>query len=139
MFVLWALCFVACMVFVVCMCVCCGCWLLAFGACCLASCVRLLSSVLRLVSFALGFVSRAFGFRVSGLVVVVRFCLLCLLALVGCHQPSALTCVQWAGSKSTKANEELPAEPRAPANSSKQEDKSITKCDGCRRLCVTKL
>ena len=116
-----------------------GFWLLAFGACCLASCVRLLSSVLRLVSFALGFVSRAFGFRVSGLVVVVRFCLLCLLALVGCHQPSALTCVQWAGSKSTKANEELPAEPRAPANSSKQEDKSITNCDGCRRLCVTKL
>ena len=120
-------------------CVCFGCWRLAFGACCLASCVRLLSSVLRLVSFALGFVSRAFGFRVSGLVVVVRFCLLCLLALVGCHQPSALTCVQWAGSKSPKANEELPAEPRAPANSSKQEDKSITKCDGCRRLCVTKL
>ena len=131
--VLWC---VWCLWFV---CVCFGCWLLAFGACCLASCVRLLSSVLRLVSFALGFVSRAFGFRVSGLVVVVRFCLLCLLALVGCHQPSALTCVQWAGSKSPKANEELPAEPRAPANSSKQEDKSITKCDGCRRLCVTKL
>ena len=136
-------------------CVCLGCWLLAFGfwrmlfgfvrqafvfrlaACvfCFGLCVSgFWVSGVGLLGFGFG----VLGF-VSCLVVVVRFCLLCLLALAGCHQPSALTCVQWAGSKSPKANEELPAEPRAPANSSKQEDKSITKCDGCRRLCVTKL
>lgn len=67
-FVFWG--FVFCGVYGVCGLYVCvlavGFWLLAFGACCLASCVRLLSSVLRLVSFALGFVSRAFGFRVSG-------------------------------------------------------------------------